>query len=111
LYTAHDEIYLIDWDGIMLAPKERDLVFFGGTREDAFMQGYQAVNGSTLLDDDALHYYQYLWNVSEICDFGTRLFFVDHSAEQHQHDYERFDHFLNYSGIRARAREGLTDEW
>jgi spectinomycin phosphotransferase len=64
LIGSHDELYIVDWDNPILAPKERDLMFIGGgidgiwksKREEAiFYQGY----GETDIDRTALAYYRY----------------------------------------------------
>jgi spectinomycin phosphotransferase len=68
-------LYIIDWDAPLLAPRERDLMFFGGgvggiwntRREEAlFYQGYGRVD----IDLTALTYYRYeriLADVAEYC--------------------------------------------
>jgi spectinomycin phosphotransferase len=68
-------LYIIDWDAPLLAPRERDLMFFGGgvggiwntPREEAlFYQGYGRVD----IDLTALTYYRYeriLVDVAEYC--------------------------------------------
>lgn len=57
-------LYIVDWDNPMLAPKERDLMFVGGTRsfigytpeqeERLFLSGY----GETHVDRTAIAYYR-----------------------------------------------------
>ncbi len=64
LYTA-DQLYLIDWDDVVLAPREQDLMFMLGgmgtlgptTPEqlDAFFTGY---GQDTALDQHAITYYR-----------------------------------------------------
>lgn len=64
LIGDQDDLYIVDWDNPLLAPKERDLMFIGGgidgiwksAREEAvFYEGY----GSTEIDFVALAYYRY----------------------------------------------------
>ena len=50
LITADEAFYIVDWDAPILAPKERDLMFIGGTdlwngfrEKDLFYQGYGPV--------------------------------------------------------------------
>ncbi|HET6821601.1 MAG TPA: hypothetical protein VFH34_03070, partial [Anaerolineales bacterium] len=64
LISDSEELYIVDWDNPLLAPKERDLLFIGGgidniwksEREEAvFYEGY----GETEIDLKALAYYRY----------------------------------------------------
>jgi spectinomycin phosphotransferase len=72
LVDSAGDLALVDWDGVQLAPKERDLMFVAGDREaPLFFRGY----GETALDPLALAYYAYEWVVQEIGDFGERVFF------------------------------------
>ena len=49
------QVFVIDWDEVMLAPKERDFLFVRPPHADAFFQGY----GQTEIDWVALTYF--LW--------------------------------------------------
>lgn len=69
---------VVDWDGLLFAPRERDLMFIGGepvpfhvsgTPEALFFQGY----GEVERDGLALAYYCYEWVVQEIGDYGERV--------------------------------------
>ncbi|HKF94629.1 MAG TPA: aminoglycoside phosphotransferase family protein, partial [Gammaproteobacteria bacterium] len=64
LIDANGRLFIVDWDTLILAPKERDLMFFGSgidnvwpsAREHAlFYQGY----GATEVNPIALAYYRY----------------------------------------------------
>ncbi len=68
-------IHIVDWDEVMLAPKERDLMYFivDGHAEDAvaaFMDGY----GDCQVDRAGIAYYRYDWLLQEFCDYGERVF-------------------------------------
>lgn len=76
LVGDNDSLCVIDWDTLILAPKERDLMFIGGgvghvwnqPREEAlFYEGY----GPAGIDPMALAYYRYeriTRDLLEICD-------------------------------------------
>ncbi len=68
-------IHIVDWDEVILAPKERDLMFFlvDGHSNDAvsaFLDGY----GDCQVDKIGLAYYRYDWVLQEFCDYGERVF-------------------------------------
>ncbi|HEX7555069.1 MAG TPA: phosphotransferase [Leptolinea sp.] len=72
LVDADDDLYIVDWDNPILAPKERDLMFVGGGQfgagrtpqqeEALFYQGY----GPTQIDPIAMAYYRYERIVQDI---------------------------------------------
>jgi spectinomycin phosphotransferase len=76
---AAGQIWIVDWDETVLAPKERDLMFVvgggisralvGRREEELFVQGY----GATPLDPLALSYYRYAWAVSDIGEYGAQV--------------------------------------
>ena len=76
-------IHIVDWDEVVLAPKERDLMFFlvDGHPNDAvsaFMDGY----GDSEVDRIGLAYYRYDWVLQEFCDYGERVFLSSDLSER-----------------------------
>lgn len=80
LRDGETQLWVVDWDETVLAPKERDLMFaiggisarLVGPREEAlFEQGY----GPTTIDAGALAYYRYAWAVSDIASYSDQLLF------------------------------------
>ena len=55
LRDAAGGVHVIDWDEVMLAPRERDFIFVRESRPDAFWDGY----GERTVDWVALTYFQY----------------------------------------------------
>ena len=72
-------LHIVDWDGVIFAPKERDLMFLLGNTVDGVAQphwqevAFQAGYGAVTLDPLALAYYRYEWVVQELGDFGARI--------------------------------------
>ena len=88
LITQEQNMFIVDWDDTLLAPKERDLMFVLGeetihTREEQmFFDGY----GKVKINQLALAYYRYEWCVQEIGDFGERVFLTKDAGENTKHD-------------------------
>lgn len=75
-------LHIVDWDTLIVAPKERDLMFIGGgiggawksAQEEAwFYQGY----GQTKIDLLALAYYRYERIVEDIAEYSERLLLTE----------------------------------
>lgn len=81
LITPAGELYIVDWDTLALAPKERDLMFPGAGlciadaphEEALFYQGY----GQTDIDAIALAYYRYERIVEDIAAYCEQLLATD----------------------------------
>lgn len=79
MVDTDQRLWIVDWDEVIFAPKERDLMFVVGgisakligPREEAlFFQGY----GPTVIDPLALAYYRYTWAVQDIGEYGAEAF-------------------------------------
>jgi spectinomycin phosphotransferase len=82
LLGANGVLYIVDWDTMIFAPKERDLMFVGGgvggvwnsAHEEAwFYQGY----GQMEVDVAAIAYYRYERIVEDIAAFCEQLLLTD----------------------------------
>lgn len=96
LIDADNRLYLVDWDTLILAPKERDLMFAGGglfldhrapeEEERLFYAGY----GQTQVNDTALAYYRYERIVQDIAEFGQQLLLTAAGGEDRQNSLGYF---------------------
>lgn len=73
--TSDGEVFIIDWDDIMLAPRERDFIFVGDAEATAppapFFQGY----GEMELDWRALAYYRLERVIQDLIECASQVLF------------------------------------
>jgi spectinomycin phosphotransferase len=95
LLANSGELYVVDWDDPLLAPKERDLMFIGGgvdnlwksEREiDLFYQGY----GETKIDFAALAYYRYERVIEDLVVICDQLLPTDEGGADRERSYGWF---------------------
>ncbi|MCC6804240.1 MAG: aminoglycoside phosphotransferase family protein [Anaerolineae bacterium] len=87
---AGGQVYIVDWDTLILAPKERDLMYpggglFGGKRapqdeESLFYRGY----GAAQIDPDALLYYRFERIVEDIAAYCEQLLLTDAGGQDRE---------------------------
>ena len=106
--TNDNEIVLIDWDGVMLAPRERDLMFFTGKEQEYFMSGYSK-NQQFRINALAIAYYKYEWVVQEIGDYGTQIFFSNSDDATKQRALQEFYKLFATDDVVQDAYTSDTD--
>ena len=86
LVGADQQIWIVDWDEAVLAPRERDLMFVVGgiaaglvSPDDtrSFFQGY----GEVRVDPVLLAYYRCAWAVQDIAAYGEEALLSPHLGE------------------------------
>ena len=85
MLTPQGEVYLIDWDDPIYAPKEKDLVFLHH-RNPAVMTGYAQETGISDLNQTLLRFYEHKWNIEEIGGYGSLIMDSIHD-DQKQRNY------------------------
>jgi len=90
-----DNLYIVDWDDIRLAPKERDLMFIGGgidniwktkQEEAVFYEGY----GKTEINRYALAYYRYERIVEDLAVVSEQLLQSNEGGANREQSYGWF---------------------
>ncbi|HET7615602.1 MAG TPA: aminoglycoside phosphotransferase family protein, partial [Bacillales bacterium] len=86
LVCENGELRIVDWDDPIYAPKEHDLMCFGGglgfagesrKENELFYKGY----GQCEIDPEALAYYRYERIVADVAAFGEEIFGQQGSVE------------------------------
>jgi spectinomycin phosphotransferase len=79
---AHGHVFVIDWDDVMLAPKERDFIFIRGLQAEAFWEGYEHPE----IDWVALTYYRWERTVQDVIACAQDIFYNDELGEESKAD-------------------------
>jgi len=110
LITPEQQLFIVDWDGALLAPKERDLMFVVGAKtkkeENLFFEGYGYPSMNLL----AMAYYRYEWCVQEIGDYGERVFLKTDAGENtKRQSVEKFMELFEPGDVVATALNTPAD--
>jgi spectinomycin phosphotransferase len=82
-------VWLVDWDGAVLAPRERDLVSFTGQRFGPFLAGYQrAADRGIDVDADLLAFFVLRRNLDDLVDWLGAVLGDDRPVEQRRADLD-----------------------
>lgn len=68
MWTVDDELVLIDWDTVALAPRERDLWMLA-PKDDQEWRAYASAGGSRDMRPASVELYRLRWSLSEIADY------------------------------------------
>lgn len=77
LRDGHGRVFVIDWDEVMLAPKERDFIFIRQPQADAFWEGY----GQKEIDWLPLTYYLWERVMQDLIEYARSVYFRDNWTE------------------------------
>lgn len=101
--------YMVDWDTLIFAPKERDLMFVGGgfggnghspyEEEALFYQGY----GQTRINPVAMAYYRYERIIEDIAVYCEQIFLSDEGGEDRKQSLEYLKSNFLQNGAIAMA--------
>jgi len=80
------ELFLVDWEGAMLAPAEHDLFIFTGDGFPDFLHYYRQVRPKVKLTAVLFAFYFYRRNLEDLTDWIVRILYENTLAEQDQHD-------------------------
>ena len=81
--SSNGEVYLLDWDDPIFAPKDKDLLFFKDNIGPV-MRGYRLFSKDSIIDQDLIEFYGHKWNLGEIVDYSSKILFENHSDAQNK---------------------------
>ena len=108
LIANSGKLYLVNWDNPILAPRERDLMFFGsgmagaqpgGWEERSFYQGYGAIE----VDPKALAYYRYERIIEDIAEFCKQLLLTSEGGDDREQAYTYLTSSFEPGGVVEAA--------
>jgi len=99
---ADGRVFVIDWDDVMLAPRERDFIFLEERETAAFWEGY----GQTQIDWVALTYYRWERVVQDLLSCAEEVFSQNSQGEEAGIEVARLFHevLLGKTSTIHRAR-------
>ena len=111
LIDDQGELYIVDWDTLVFAPKERDLMFIGSGPGDSgytpqeeeamFYQGY----GPTALNQTALTYYRYERIIEDLAVYCDQIFNSDQGGKDRQAAVENVKSNYRQKGTIEKAMQ------
>lgn len=88
LLNAVGDLYILDWEGAMLAPREHDLFMFTGDHFPAFLAVYRRWADNAPLHPDLFAFYFYRRNLEDLTDWIVRILYDNTDEAQNQIDLE-----------------------
>ena len=115
LIDADNHLYIVDWDTLILAPKERDLMFVGGGQflnkrsaeeeERLFYQGY----GQTQTNPVAIAYYRYERIVQDIAAYCEQILLTDDGGEDRENGLRQLTNQFRPGNVLEMAYRSERD--
>jgi hypothetical protein len=83
-----ENLYILDWEGAMIAPPEHDLFFFAWDDHfwNLFLPNYEREFGPLSLDSNVFGFYYYRRNLEDLTAWIVRILYHNTDEEQDQAD-------------------------
>ena len=88
LRTPQGKLFIVDWEGIMLAPAEHDLFIFAGEGFTTLLAEYISTAGKPRLHPELLAYYFHRRNLEDITDFIIRILYENTTADEDRYELD-----------------------
>jgi spectinomycin phosphotransferase len=114
IVDKEDALYIVDWDTLIFAPVERDLMFVGAgiwdsgltatEEESLFYQGYT----QTKINQDAIAYYRFERIIQDIGDYCEYIFLSDEGGDDRMQCFEHLQPVFLPNGAIERAYDSYN---
>lgn len=113
LLAKSGDLFIVDWDSPIMAPKERDLMFIGGGvanvwnkphEEESFYRGY----GKTEINREILAYYRFERIIEDIAEYSEQLILSADGGEDRHVMHTHFMDMFEPRGVVVIALETDT---
>lgn len=113
LLAKSGDLFIVDWDSPIMAPKERDLMFIGGGvanvwnkphEEESFYRGY----GKVEINREILAYYRFERIIEDIAEYSEQLILSADGGEDRKVMCTHFMDMFEPRGVIAIALETDT---
>jgi spectinomycin phosphotransferase len=109
IIDKENALYIVDWDTLIFAPVERDLMFVGAgiwdsgltadEEESLFYQGYTKTN----INQDVIAYYRFERIIQDIGDYCEYIFLSDEGGDDRMQCFEHLQPVFLPNGAIERA--------
>jgi Ser/Thr protein kinase RdoA (MazF antagonist) len=88
LRTPQGKLFIVDWEGVMLAPAEHDLMIFAGEGFASLLVEYLRAAGNPRLHPEIFAYYFHRRNLEDIAGFMVSILHENTTAEEDRFDLD-----------------------
>ena len=104
LIDSNDKLYIVDWDEPIMAPKERDLMFFGGGVGNVWNQPHEETLFYKAYDDVEINpallaYYRHERILEDIAEYCDNLLLTPAGGANRQEMYNHFVDMFESNGV------------
>ena len=91
-----NDFYIVDWDTILMAPKEKDLMFIGGgignkwNKKEEIEYFYEGYGQKFEIDNNLIKYYRYERIIQDIYEFYQQVMNINTEDEERKLCFELF---------------------
>jgi len=93
IINKNHDVFLIDWDGVKLAPKEHDLWFYLWDNPTLFLTRYENIYGNLTLDKEALLFYFYYRILEDLTDWVYAILYENFEDKQNMSDLREVEFY------------------
>jgi len=88
LRTPQGDLFIVDWEGVMLAPAEHDLFIFAGEGFSTLLEAYCRAAGEPCLHPELFAYYFHRRNLEDITGFIISILHENTTAEEDRYELD-----------------------